>query len=65
MGFLSDQLFDGTKIRVLTIVDTFSKVSPANKGLGPGVEVRMHGNAQNCFQGRFSLIKVTCVIADG
>ncbi|MEM9263157.1 MAG: IS3 family transposase, partial [Pseudomonadota bacterium] len=29
MDFLSDQLFDGTKIRVLTIVDTFSKVSPA------------------------------------
>lgn len=29
MDFLSDQLFDGTKIRVLTIVDTFTKVSPA------------------------------------
>ena len=29
MDFLSDQLFDGTKIRVLTIVDTFSKLSPA------------------------------------
>ena len=27
--FLSGQLFDGTKIRVLTIVDTFLKVSPA------------------------------------
>ena len=29
MDFLSDQLFDGRKIRVLTIVDAFSKVSPA------------------------------------
>jgi putative transposase len=29
MGFLSDQLFDGRKIRVLTIVDAFSKVAPA------------------------------------
>lgn len=29
MDFLSDQLFDGTKIRILTIVDTFSKISPA------------------------------------
>ena len=29
MDFLSDQLFDGRKIRVLTIVDAFSKLSPA------------------------------------
>jgi putative transposase len=29
MDFLSDQLFDGRKIRVLTIVDAHSKVSPA------------------------------------
>ena len=29
MDFLSDQLFDGRKIRVLTIVDALSKVSPA------------------------------------
>lgn len=29
MDFLSDQLFDGTKIRVLTIVDAFTKLSPA------------------------------------
>ena len=29
MNFLSDQIVDGTKIRVLTIVDTFTKVSPA------------------------------------
>ena len=28
MDFLSDQLFDGRKIRILTIVDAFSKVSP-------------------------------------
>ncbi len=29
MGFLSDQLFDGPKIRILTIVDAFSRLSPA------------------------------------
>src|SRR6202021_542430 len=29
MDFLSDQLFDGRKIRVLTIVDPFSKGPPA------------------------------------
>lgn len=29
MDFLSDQLFDGSKIRILTIVDAFSKPSPA------------------------------------
>lgn len=29
MDFLSDQLFDGRKIRVLTIVDAYSKLSPA------------------------------------
>ena len=29
MDFLSDQLFDGRKIRVLAIVDAYSKVSPA------------------------------------
>lgn len=29
MDFLSDQLFDSRKIRVPTIVDAFSKVSPA------------------------------------
>lgn len=29
MDFLSDQLFDGSKIRILTIVDAFTKVSPA------------------------------------
>jgi putative transposase len=28
MDFLSDQLFDGRKIRILTIVDAFSKLSP-------------------------------------
>jgi putative transposase len=27
--FLSDQLFDGRQIRILTIVDAFSKLSPA------------------------------------
>lgn len=34
MDFLSDQLFDGRKIRVLTIIDAFTKVSPA-------IDVRM------------------------
>jgi putative transposase len=29
MDFVHDQLFDGTKIRALTIVDTLSRVSPA------------------------------------
>ena len=29
MDFLSDQLFDGRKIRILTIVDAFPKLSPA------------------------------------
>ncbi len=29
MDFLSDQLFDGSKIRILAIVDAYSKVSPA------------------------------------
>ncbi len=29
IDFLSDQLFDGRKIRILTIVDTYSKVSQA------------------------------------
>ncbi|RDI58551.1 integrase-like protein [Microvirga subterranea] len=29
MDFLSDQLFDGRQIRILTVVDAFSKLSPA------------------------------------
>jgi putative transposase len=29
MDFMADQLFDGKKLRVLTIVDNFSRVSPA------------------------------------
>lgn len=29
MDFLSDQLFDGRKIRVLTIIDNYTRVSPA------------------------------------
>jgi putative transposase len=29
MDFVSDQLFDGRRIRILTIVDTFTKLSPA------------------------------------
>ncbi len=35
MDFLFDQLFDGRKIRILTIVDAFSKLSPA-------IDVRFH-----------------------
>jgi putative transposase len=29
MDFVHDQLFDGTKLRVLTVVDTFTRLSPA------------------------------------
>jgi putative transposase len=29
MGFMSDQLFDCTRVRILTIVDVFTKLSPA------------------------------------
>ena len=29
MDFVHDQLFDGTKIRVLTVVDTFTRLAPA------------------------------------
>jgi transposase InsO family protein len=29
MDFVHDQLFDGRKIRVLTIVDTFTRLAPA------------------------------------
>ena len=29
MNFVHDQLVDGTKIRVLTVVDTFTRLSPA------------------------------------
>jgi putative transposase len=29
MDFVHDQLFDGRKIRVLTIIDTFTRLSPA------------------------------------
>jgi putative transposase len=29
MDFLTDQLFDGGKIRVLSIVDNFTRLSPA------------------------------------
>src|SRR3546814_15303369 len=29
MDFVHDQLFDGRKIRILTIVDTFSRYAPA------------------------------------
>jgi putative transposase len=35
MDFVHDQLFDGRKIRVLTVVDTFTRLSPA-------IEVRAH-----------------------
>ena len=29
MGFMSDQLFDGRGIRILTIIDSFTRISPA------------------------------------
>ena len=29
MDFMSDQLFDGRRIRILTVVDAFTRVSPA------------------------------------
>ncbi len=29
MDFVHDQLFDGSRIRVLTIIDTFTRLSPA------------------------------------
>lgn len=29
MDFVHDQLFDGTKLRILTVVDTFTRLSPA------------------------------------
>jgi putative transposase len=29
MDFVQDQLFDGRKIRILTVVDTFTRLSPA------------------------------------
>lgn len=35
LDFLSDQLFDGKRIRILTIVDAFSRLSPA-------IDVRQH-----------------------
>ena len=35
MDFLSDQLFNGRRIRILTIVDAFSRLSPA-------IDVRPH-----------------------
>ena len=35
MDFLSDQLFDGRRIRILTIVDAYSRISPA-------IDVRPH-----------------------
>lgn len=31
MDFLSDALFDGTRIRVLTVIDAFTRLSPAIK----------------------------------
>jgi transposase InsO family protein len=35
MDFVHDQLFDGRKIRILTVVDTFTRLSPA-------IDVRQH-----------------------
>ena len=43
MDFLSDQLFDGTKIRILTIVDAFSKISPT-------IDVRLRYTGANVVE---------------
>ena len=41
LDFVHDQLFDGRKIRVLTIVDTFSRLSPA-------IDVRQRYRGNEC-----------------
>ena len=51
MAFLSDQLFDGRKIRILTIVDTFSRLSPA-------IDVRPHYRGTDVFE---TLERVTAI----
>ena len=43
MDFLSDQLFDGTKIRILAIVDAFSKISPT-------IDVRLRYTGANVVE---------------
>lgn len=43
MDFVHDQLFDGKKLRVLTIVDTLSRVSPAVDGGSDVVETLERG----------------------
>ncbi len=48
MDFLSDQLFDGCRIRVLTIVDAYSKISPA-------IDVRALYGRRCCRHPRSSL----------
>ena len=34
MDFMSDELFDGRRIRLLTIVDNFTRESPGHRGGG-------------------------------
>jgi len=49
MDFVHDQLFDGRKIRILTVIDTFTRLSPAiyvrQQFRGAGVLATLeHGN---------------------
>jgi putative transposase len=41
MDFLSDQLFDGRKIRVLSIIDNYTRLSPALDVRLPGMGERI------------------------
>jgi putative transposase len=52
MDFVHDQLFDGTKIRALTIVDTLTRLSPAI-----GVRRRYRRALDGIFDGRNSAPK--------
>ena len=45
MDFVHDQLFDGRKIRALTIVDTFTGLSPAIEVRHPRCDRRRRGDA--------------------
>jgi putative transposase len=43
MDFVHDQMFDGRKIRILTIIDTFTRLSPAIGGPLPKLRARKNG----------------------
>ena len=59
--FLSDQLFDGSKIRILTIVDAFSKLSPAidvrSRYTGRTSERLSRLRPNMAYQERYALIR--------